>query len=186
MTQSGGFVGTVAGLAQQDTHTFSKTPVPAVRLIEGEGVAGDAHCGEKVKHRSRVAVDPTQPNLRQVHLIQAELLQDVGERGFAVAPGDLGENVLTQGIDLLALPCGALLELGNDAVIEVTGLRNPCKQIEDFQSGLLGEVLTRQANGTLVRKAGIMAVVMRGGQVRVGDTIRVVLPELPHHALERV
>lgn len=167
-------------------HGFSKTPADAVRLIAGHGVQGDAHAGDTVKHRSRVAVDPTQPNLRQVHLIQAELFDELAGRGFDIRPGDLGENVTTRGIDLLALPRGALLRLGEDAVVEVTGLRNPCSQIEAFRAGLLAAVLDRGQDGEVIRKAGIMGIVRAGGDVRPGDGIAVTLPPPPHERLERV
>src|ERR1700681_2370309 len=118
-------------------HHFSKTPSLCIRLLRGLGVAGDAHMGETVKHRSRVAKDPTQPNLRQVHLIHAELFEEMRAKGFAVAPGDLGENITTSGLDLLALPTGTRLHLGPSAVVEITGLRNPCIQIDHFQEGLI-------------------------------------------------
>jgi MOSC domain-containing protein YiiM len=167
-------------------HGFSKTPADSVRLIAGHGVQGDAHAGDTVKHRSRVAVDPTQPNLRQVHLIQAELFDELAGRGFDIRPGDLGENVTTRGIDLLALPRGALLRLGGDAVVEVTGLRNPCAQIEAFRPGLLAAVLDRGPDGEVIRKAGIMGIVRAGGDVRPGDGIAVTLPPPPHERLERV
>lgn len=178
--------GRVVSVAAQAGHAFSKAVRPEIRLLAGLGVAGDAHCGETVRHRSRVAVDPTQPNLRQVHLIQSELFDELAGRGFDLAPGDLGENVLTRGIDLLGLPCGARLHLGAEAVVEVTGLRNPCAQIEAFRPGLLAAVLDRAADGTLVRKAGIMAVVVTGGVVRPRDPITVVLPSEPWRRLERV
>jgi MOSC domain-containing protein YiiM len=176
----------VVALATSVGHSFSKRSVDAVRLIAGIGVEGDAHAGATVKHRSRVAVDPTQPNLRQVHLIHAELLDELRARGFGISAGDLGENVLTRGIALLDLPVGACLRLGAEAVVEITGLRNPCAQIEQFRPGLLAAVLDRDAEGGLVRKSGIMGVVRSGGAVRVGDAIDVTLPALPHRRLERV
>ena len=140
----------------------------------------------QVKHRSRVAQDPTRPNLRQVHLIHEELFAEVGEDGFKVAPGELGENITTRGIDLLALPTGTLLRIGDGALLEVTGLRNPCLQIDLFQDGLLKQVVGRDEAGNIVRKAGIMSVVREGGVVRPGDTIVVELPSEPHRPLERV
>ncbi len=176
----------VTAVSRSGSHTFSKTTAPAIRLLAGLGVEGDAHAGEMVKHRSRVAVDPTQPNLRQVHLLQTELFDEVGAKGFALAPGELGENVSTRGIDLLSLPRGARLRLGATAVVEVTGLRNPCAQIDGFRKGLLAAVLDRDPAGELVRKAGIMAVVREGGEVRPGDRIIVELPPEPHRRLERV
>lgn len=139
-----------------------------------------------MKHRSRVASDPTQPNLRQVHLIQAELFDELAAAGFEVAAGVMGENITTRGLDLLALPQGARLRLGADAVIEVTGLRNPCAQLDNYQPGLTRAVLDRGPDGELVRKAGVMAVVLRGGMVGPGDLIVVELPALPHLRLERV
>jgi MOSC domain-containing protein YiiM len=167
-------------------HRFSKPVQGSIRLLAGLGVAGDAHCGETVKHRSRVAVDPTQPNLRQVHLIHAELFDELNAAGFDVAPGQMGENVLTRGLDLLGLPVGTTLRLGGDALVEITGLRNPCAQIEAFRPGLLAAVLGRDAEGRIVRKAGIMGIVLEGGVVAPGDAIEVTLPALPHRALERV
>lgn len=155
-------------------------------LLAGLGVEGDVHAGVTVKHRSRVAQDPTQPNLRQVHLIQQELFAELRAAGFAVMPGDLGENITTSGIDLLALPVGALLNLGDEAVVEVTGLRNPCLQIDHFQDGLLKQVVGRADDGTVVRRAGIMGIVTTGGTVRPGDTVRAELPAEPHRPLERV
>jgi MOSC domain-containing protein YiiM len=154
--------------------------------LAGLGVDGDAHSGETVKHRSRVARDPSQPNLRQVHLIHAELHTELNTAGFAVAAGQMGENITTRGVDLLALPGGARLRLGQAALIEVTGLRNPCYQLDDFQQGLMRAVLDRDDQGRLVRKAGIMAVVLHGGEVRPGDPIDIELPPLPHRPLEPV
>ena len=179
-------MGTIVAVARDEGHRFSKPLLPAIRLLAGLGVEGDAHCGKTVKHRSRVAVDPTQPNLRQVHLIHAELFEELAGKGFSLRPGDMGENVTTRGLDLLALPAGTRLRLGSEALVEVTGLRNPCVQIEAFQPGLLKAVLGRDANGHLVRKAGIMAIVLEDGEVRPGDSIVVTLPALPHRALERV
>lgn len=176
----------VESVSRDDAHRFSKAVVPAIRLIAGLGVEGDAHAGVKVKHRSRVRENPDAPNLRQVHLIHAELLEEVAAQGFTVNPADLGENVLTCGIDLLSLPRGTKLYLGAEAVVEVTGLRNPCSQIENFQPGLLKAVLGRDEQGNLIRKAGVMSVVISGGEVRPGDEIRAELPPEPHEQLERV
>jgi MOSC domain-containing protein YiiM len=175
--------GTVTAVSVSPEHAFSKENRACVRLLEGLGVEGDAHLGVTVKHRSRVARDPTQPNLRQVHLIHSELLDELRGAGFDVHPGDLGENVTTRGVDLLGLPVGARLHLGGAAVVEVTGLRNPCSQFDRFHPGLTAAVLARDADGNLVRKAGIMGVVAAGGEVRPGDEIRVVLPPGPHRAL---
>lgn len=176
----------VTHVAADGDHRFSKPTRETIRLIAGEGVEGDAHRGVTVQHRSRVRADPTQPNLRQVHLIQGELFNDLAAQGFEVAPGVLGENVTTRGIDLLALPRRTVLRLGAEATVEVTGLRNPCRQIEIFQTGLLKAVLDRAADGTLIRKSGIMGIVLVGGEVRPGDAITVILPAEPHERLERV
>ncbi|MGC0422678.1 MOSC domain-containing protein [Embleya sp. AB8] len=178
--------GTVTAVGRSAEHGFTKPNVPDIRLLAGLGVEGDAHLGVTVQHRSRVAVDPTQPNLRQVHLIHAELHEELAAGGFTVAAGELGENVTTRGIDLLDLPTGTRLHLGPDAVVEVTGLRNPCPQINTFQPGLLKALVGRDEAGNIVRKAGVMAIVLTGGEVRAGDPIRVELPAPPHRALERV
>ncbi|HEY9331080.1 MAG TPA: MOSC domain-containing protein [Streptomyces sp.] len=178
--------GTVTVVSSNESYTFTKPNRESVTLLTGLGVEGDVHAGVTVKHRSRVAQDPTQPNLRQVHLIHEELFDELREAGFEVAPGDLGENVTTRGIDLLALPVGTLLHLGDEAVVEVTGLRNPCLQIDNFQDGLLKQVVGRDEAGNIVRKAGVMSVVAMGGTVRPGDQVRVELPAEPHRPLERV
>jgi MOSC domain-containing protein YiiM len=167
-------------------HAFSKELVPSIRLLAGLGVEGDAHAGVMIKHRSRVAVDPTQPNLRQVHLIHSELFVELFDNGFTIAPGDLGENIVTAGIDLLAVPRGTKLRLGATAVVEITGLRNPCSQIEAFQPGLLAKVVGKDAGGQIVRKAGIMGIVLTGGDVVPGDAVATELPFEPHVRLERV
>ncbi|MET8111364.1 MOSC domain-containing protein [Streptomyces prasinus] len=178
--------GTVTAVSSNGTYSFTKPNRDDITLLAGLGVEGDVHAGVTVKHRSRVAQDPTRPNLRQVHLIHEELFAEVGAEGFEVTPGDLGENVTTRGIDLLGLPVGTLLRLGEDAVLEVTGLRNPCLQIDAFQDGLLKRVVGRDADGNLVRKAGIMSIVKEGGPVRPGDTITAELPDGPHRPLDRV
>lgn len=183
-TQSAG--GRVVSVARDSGHAFSKPLAESIRLLAGQGVEGDAHCGMTVKHRSRVAADPTQPNLRQVHLIQAELLAEVAGQGFRVMPGQLGENITTLGIDLLTLPTATRLHIGSEAIVELTGLRNPCAQIDRFQRGLLAAVMGRDAKGGLVRKAGVMGIVIAGGRVEMGDAIRVVLPDGPHRKLEMV
>lgn len=184
MTQPPGAV--VVGVARDATHRFSKVPLDAVELVAGHGVLGDAHAGPTVKHRSRVAKDPTQPNLRQVHLIHREFLDLAREHGYELGPGDLGENVLTAGVDLLDLPRGTLLRLGPDAIVRVTGLRNPCHQIDDFRKGLLRLAVTRDEVGQIVRRTGVMSVVEVGGTVRIGDPVTVTLPAPPHEALEPV
>jgi MOSC domain-containing protein YiiM len=184
-------VGEKQGMAQvvsvslDRRHRFSKERTDRITLVTGEGVEGDAHRGVTVKHRSRARFDPTQPNFRQVHLIHAELFVELAAKGFTVGPGDVGENITTEGIDLLALPTGAQLTIGG-AVIEVTGLRNPCIQMDRFQEGLMQAVLDRDAEGGLIRNAGIMGIVLRGGPVAVGDAISVELPAEPHRALEKV
>ena len=178
--------GVVTAVSRSPTHTMSKPTQPSVRLLAGLGVADDAHQGATVKHRSRVARDPSQPNLRQVHLIHAELHDELRAAGFAVAPGQMGENVTTRGLDLLALPTGTRLHLGAAAVVEVTGLRNPCAQLDGIQPGLMAATLARDERGNLVRKAGVMAVVLVPGEVRPGDPIRVTPPPPPHRPLDPV
>lgn len=168
------------------SHAFSKSTSQAIRLIAGWGVEGDAHGGVTVQHRSRVAKDPTQPNLRQVHLLQAELLDELRMRGFVVAPGELGENITTRGIDLLALPTDTELQLGEHARLRLTGLRNPCSQIDKFRPGLMAAVLDRAPDGALIRKAGVMAVVLAGGVVAPGDALSWQLPEGLRLALQPV
>jgi len=178
--------GTVTAVSSNGEYSFTKPNRAGITLLAGLGVEGDVHAGVTVKHRSRVAQDPTQPNLRQVHLIHEELFTEVGEEGFTVAPGELGENITTSGIDLLGLPVGTLLRIGEEAIVEVTGLRNPCLQIDNFQDGLLKKVVGRDEAGNIVRKAGIMSVVREGGVVRPGDTITAELPDEPHRPLDRV
>ena len=159
-------VAKVLAVALRRGHHFSKTPSLSIRLSEGLGVDGDAHQGVTVKHRSRVRRDPTQPNLRQVHLIHVELFDELAARGFIVKPGDLGENITTQGLDLLALPQGARLHLGHEAIVEITGLRNPCVQLDTFQKGLMAATLDKAADGSLIRKAGVMGIVLPEGAHR--------------------
>ncbi|WP_395020177.1 MOSC domain-containing protein [Dongia sp.] len=178
--------GSVAAVSRSKSHRFSKSTEMSIRLLKGQGVEGDAHSGETVKHRSRVRVDPTQPNLRQVHLVHAELHDELTAAGFKVHPGDIGENITTRGIDLLGLPTGSLLRIGRTAVIRITGLRNPCSQLDGFQHGLTAAVLDRDTEGRLVRKAGVMSVVLEGGEVVPGDPITVELPPQPHLPLAPV
>lgn len=178
--------GQVIHVARSESHSFRKGAEQSIRLLAGIGVEGDAHAGETVKHRSRVARDPAQPNLRQVHLIHAELFDELASAGFAVGPGDMGENITTRGIDLLALPAGTKLMIGVEAVVELTGLRNPCTQLDDFMPGLMAAVLGRDADGRIVRKAGVMGVVLGSGEVRAGDAVRAILPEAPWRALDPV
>jgi len=179
-------MGIVVAVSLRRGHHFSKPNAMEIRLLKGLGVAGDAHMGVTVKHRSRAAKDPTQPNLRQVHLIHEELFDELRGKGFAVAPGELGENITTRGIDLLGLPAGARLHLGASAVIEVTGLRNPCVQIDRFQQGLMAATLDKDADGKLIRKAGVMGIVCAEGDVRAGDPIGVALPDGPRRPLQPV
>ena len=176
-------MGTITAVSLRRGHHFSKTNAMSIRLLKGLGVDGDAHMGETVKHRSRVARDPTQPNLRQVHLIHEELFDELAPKSFVVRPGEMGENVTTRGIDLLGLPTGARLHLGDSAVVQVTGLRNPCIQIDRFQKGLMAATLDKDADGNLIRKAGVMSIVLAEGDVRPGDPIRVELPDGPHKPL---
>lgn len=178
--------GSVVAVALSGGHTFSKTSQDEIRLVAGQGVEGDAHMGTAVKHRSRVARDASQPNLRQVHLVPEELHVELNARGFAVAPGDMGENITTSGIELFAMPTGTRLNLGHNAVVEITGLRNPCVQLDHFQQGLMAAVLDRHDGGRLIRKAGVMAIVITGGEVHSGDEISVELPAEPYRALEPV
>lgn len=176
----------VQSLSKSESHTFSKANLDRIVLLKGLGVEGDAHMGEKVKHRSRVAKDPSQPNLRQVHLLHAELFDELAGKGFNIQAGEIGENITTQGIDLLSLPKGAILKIGASAKIEVTGLRNPCKQLDALQKGLMKAVLDQDEDGNLIRKAGIMGIVVEGGEVLVGSEIVVELPPKPYVKLERV
>lgn len=166
----------VVAVARDGDHHFSKPLVDEVVLVAGWGIEGDAHAGTTVQHRSRVARDPSQPNLRQVHLLHAELFDEVAGSGFSVRPGDMGENVTTRGVDLLGLPTGTVLHLGESASVRVTGLRNPCQQINGFEPGLLKAVLGRAEDGAVERKGGVMSVVLTGGTVRPGDAVRVELP----------
>lgn len=178
--------GVVIAVCRDGSHRFSKRPVSRIALVAGFGVEGDAHAGATVRHRSRVARDPTRPNLRQVHLLHAELFDELAPHGFRLRPGDIGENVTTRGLDLLSLPAGTHLRLGEAAVVELTGLRNPCSQLDGFRAGLMRAVLDRRDDGRLVRKAGVMGIVRSPGDVRPGDPIAVELPAEPRTALEPV
>lgn len=179
-------MGTVVGVSRDARHRFSKAPTREIVLRSGHGVEGDAHAGVTVQHRSRVRRDPTEPNLRQVHLIHCELFQELADAGFAIAPGQLGENITTEGVDLLGLSTGSLLHIGHDAVVRVTGLRNPCRQLDRLAGGLMRELVFVGAQGQTVRKAGVMGVVETGGAVRAGDPIRMLPPAGPHRPLEAV
>jgi MOSC domain-containing protein YiiM len=178
--------GTVVAVNRSGTHSFSKTGEQRIRLIAGHGVEGDAHAGPTVKHRSRVAINPNQPNLRQVHLLHAELHEELRTSGFDIQPGDLGENITTRGIELLRLPTGTRLRLGDEAVVEVKGLRNPCAQLDHFRPGLIAAVLARDESGRIIRKVGIMGVVIKGGVVQPGDAIHPEFPPEPHVPLDKV
>jgi MOSC domain-containing protein YiiM len=176
----------VLAVHRSRTHSFSKATALSIRLIARLGIEGDAHAGVTVKHRSRVARDPTQPNLRQVHLIHAELHNELSAAGFDIKPGDMDENITTRGIDLLGLPTGTQLHIGASAVVEITGLRNPCVQLDNFSPGLMQATLDRDAAGNLVRKAGVMGIVLVGGDVQMGDAIRVELSNGARQALRPV
>ena len=178
--------GIVAAVSRSPTHTLTKSNAGSIRLIAGLGVEGDAHQGATVQHLSRLAKFADAPNLRQVHLLHAELFDELRAAGFALSPGRMGENVTTRGIDLLGLPTGTRLHLGEEAVVEITGLRNPCKQLNRIQPGLMAATLARDAAGNLIRKAGVMGIVLHGGGVSAGDPIRVELPAKPDHPLEPV
>jgi MOSC domain-containing protein YiiM len=173
----------VTAVSRNSNHTFSKAKVLTIRLVAGLGIEGDAHYGHRVQHLFHARRNPDAPNMRQVHLIQEELFDELRTAQFQVRPGDIGENVTTRGLDLLALPTGALLQLGNEAVIEITGLRNPCRQIDAFAKGLTAAVLGRDAHGQLIRKAGVMAIVVKSGDVTAGDAVIVALPAGVHRPL---
>ncbi|MDB5683842.1 MAG: hypothetical protein JWM75_1540 [Sphingomonas bacterium] len=181
-----GMDGIVTAVAKAPRHQLGKRPQSDILLFAGLGVGGDAHAGATVQHRSRARANPDLPNLRQIHLLHAELIDELVSAGFAVAPGTMGENVTTRGIALLDLPRGARLALGPEAVIELTGLRNPCIQLERYQAGLMEALLGRGADGRLVRKAGVMGVVLRGGTVRPGDQIVIDVPPGVNQRLEPV
>ena len=178
--------GEVLAVCANGTHSFSKPSQAQIRLLEGLGVEGDAHMGATVKHRSLVARNPSQPNLRQVHLMHGELLDELRAKGFEVTAGGMGENIVTRGLPLLDLARGTRLRLGPEAVIEVTGLRHPCKQLNGYQSGLMKALLDKDDDGNIVRKSGVMAIVLTGGPVKPGDIIEVEAPEGPHRPLEPV
>ncbi|MDY8134272.1 MOSC domain-containing protein [Aquimarina sp. 2201CG5-10] len=178
--------GIVKSVSKSSSHTFSKFNCDRILLIKGLGVKGDAHMGEKVKHRSRVAKDPNQPNLRQVHLIHSELFDELKKKGFNIQDGEIGENITTKGVELLNLPKDTLLSIGETVKIKITGLRNPCKQLNALKDGLLRAVLDKDEKGNLIRKAGVMGIVLEGGEVRTGNKIIIELPSKPHIKLERV
>jgi MOSC domain-containing protein YiiM len=176
----------VIAVSRSPKHTFSKPNEKFIKLIKGYGVEGDAHAGKKVKHRFLVGIDPTRPNIRQVHLIQIELLEELDAKGFSVNPGELGENITTRGVDLFSLPTGTRLQIGTHVIVELTALRNPCVQIELFQKGMLKEVLYKNEDGKLVRRVGVMGIILEGGIVKPNDALIVKPPPKPHHPLEYV
>ena len=178
--------GIVVAVSRSSDHSFSKEVQQSIRLVRGLGVEGDAHLGTTVQHLSRIRKDPTQPNLRQVHLLARELIDELNAAGFDLSPGVIGENVLTSGVQLLRLPRGTRLHIGATAVVEVTGLRDPCRQLDQYRPGLMAAVLERDDSGRLVRKAGVMAIVESPGEVHAGDPIRIKLPSPPHEPLDRV
>lgn len=178
--------GVVVAVSRSASHTFSKPNEKSIMLLKGLGVEGDAHMGKTVKHRSRVAKNPNAPNLRQVHLIHSELFDELRDTGYEILPGQMGENITTAGIDLLNLPRGTLLHLGGDAVVELTGLRDPCTQLDDFRDGLMHAVLDRDDEGRIIRKSGVMGIVLSGGEVMTGDRISITLPEGNWQRLEKV
>lgn len=178
--------GLVFALCRSSTHTMSKPKVSSLRILKGLGVDGDAHQGLTVKHRSRVARDPNQPNLRQVHLIHSELHDELSFKGFNITEGQMGENITTRGLDLLSLPKGTRLHIGKTVILEVTGLRNPCHQLDGLQQGLMQAVLDKDSQGNVIRRAGIMAIVLEGGEIFPGDEIKVTLPPEPYQGLEVV
>ena len=175
----------VTAVAASPTHSFTKTLQPAITLVAGLGVKGDAHYGEKIQHLYDMRKDPSQPNTKQVHLIHSELFDEVAAKGFTVTPGDLGENITTRGIDLLSLPESAQLHIG-ECIITVTGLRGPCKKINRFGDGLLNEMIVPRKDGPPILKCGIMGVIDKGGEIRAGDGIKVVLPDGPHINMKRI
>jgi hypothetical protein len=178
--------GSVIAVCSRDAHLFSKENRVEIELIKNFGINGDAHAGMYVKHRSRVKKNPKQLNLRQVHLIPIELLNEMKQHRYDLHPGDLGENITTSGIDLINLPLNSQINIGEEVVLEVKGLRDPCKQIEAFKEGLLKKMITKDADGNLIRKTGIMTIVLEGGIVKPNDKIEVVLPKKPYHKLEVV
>ncbi len=178
--------GTVIAVCSSPTHGFSKQPQPAIRLLAGRGVEGDAHCGETVQHLYLKRKDPFAPNRMQVHLLQSELFNELALAGFDLQPGQLGENITTRGIDLVSLPLGTRLHLGSEAVVELTGLRTPCRQIETFMPGLLRQVVGRDVANQASPKTGVMAIVLHSGEVQAGSGIRVAYPSAPHVAMEMI
>ena len=186
LSNHSGIKATVVSVSASGKHNFSKQPMSEISLIKEIGIEGDAHAGKKIQHRSRAAKDPDQPNLRQIHLIQEELFSDLKMAGFDIGPGDIGENITTKGIDLLNLPKGTILKIGSSALIEITGLRNPCIQTDSFREGLMSALVEKEPNGYIRRKAGVMGIVLEGGSIKPGDLIRIDLPAEPRNKLEPV
>lgn len=176
----------ITSLSKSDSHTFEKFTCESINLLKGLGVEGDAHMGKTVKHRSRVARDPTQPNLRQVHLIHSELFEELSKKDFLITPGAMGENILTEGIDLLNLPKDTILNIGAEAKVQITGLRSPCAQFDSIKKGLMKALIYKDENGNIIRKSGIMGIVLEGGIVNVGDAIEIEFPKKPYIKLEKV
>ena len=176
----------VVAVSRSEKHTFSKKNIESINLIYDFGVEGDAHAGKTIKHIFLARKDPGRKNIRQVHLIQMELIRQLKSKGFSVNPGQLGENITTQGIDLLSLPTGCKLHIGEEAVIELTALRSPCVQIDNFQKGILKEVIDRDDQGKMIRKIGVMGIVTAGGTVKPSEIITIEMPDLPHRKLEYV
>ena len=136
----------VVGVHSSPEHTFTKQAQSSIELVAGIGVQGDAHAGATVKHSYLLRKKPEKPNLRQVHLIASELIDELRLEGFNVERGSMGENITTSGVQLTSLPHGTRLVFASGAAIELTGIRTPCKQLNGFQDGLLAPPLyTRPA-----------------------------------------
>jgi MOSC domain-containing protein YiiM len=178
-------IGYVIAVAAAATHQLSKPIVDEIRLVKDLGVEGDAHLGATTQHQMQARSDSTRPNLRQVHLLQSELFSELAQKGHVVGPATLGENITTAGVDLISLPRGTLLllRIGSDAVLQLTGLRNPCGQLDAFQPGLARAMLGKDEGGELIRKARVMSVVISGGTIRTGDEIAIELPLQPFEKL---
>ena len=174
--------GKIVAVCRAAKNGFSKPPCARIDLVAGMGVEGDAHSGRTVQHLYLKKKDASVANLRQVHLMHAELFDELAGKGFDVGPGDIGENITTRGIDLLALPCGTRLTIG-EACIELTGIRTPCHQINKFQKGLLKALVDTDEGGNKILKSGVMGIVLQSGAVRPGDTVAVALPAGPHQPL---
>jgi len=176
----------VLAVARDAGHNFSKPVCDSINVVTGLGVEGDAHYGKLIQHLYRIKKEPNDPNLRQIHLIHRELHEELRAKGFDIAPGDMGENVTTQGIDLLGLPRGTVLKFGEEAAVEITGLRNPCYQLNDFREGLMKACLDKAEDGSVIFKSGIMGIILKDGTIKTGDQIRVELPDGPHTPLDLV